>query len=329
MKFFRKLFNTEKAKVEYIESQPSAVQLDVQSLKKSEIKPYLDENLSPSYWTDDPSIQSHEILQITSLDEALSRISVLEKCLNVTNQGLFLEVMDHYDMFLTGLDNIQNINILLEHSQTLASENRLEVMSMQNELKKRYLRIIYLQKRHTRLTGLIAELTNFKEICYAVSLSIKEAARTGDLYKALELCNEATEYIKNLEVAKYTALVGVLEKAEKRKGKIYVRMKASLRELCHDFDSHLYENVLLSYMTIASFEDINKAIQAEFMNSISRLIKEAIETCTPHLPSSSMDQMIKIIPSAHYIPTIRLIYKNLTTLMYSHHLLSRWHEENE
>jgi hypothetical protein len=329
MKFFRNLFKSEKTNVEYIESRPQHTEVDVQSLKKSEIKPFLQENLSPDYWEDSSQISLSELSNISSLEETMSRLTVLEQCLNVTNQGLFLEVMDHYDQFLTGLDNIQNINILLDQSQTLASESRLEVMSMQNDLKKKYLRITYLKKRHLRLEGLIKELNNFKDICYAVSLSIKEAVRSGNLFQALELCNEATDYIKTMDVSRYLALAGVLEKAEKRKGKIYVKMKASLRELCHKFDPHLYENVLLSYMTIASYEDINKAIQAEFMHSINRLIKESIETITPHLPSSSIEQMLKMISSSNYIPSIRLIYKNLTTLMYSHHLLSRWHEENE
>ena len=82
-------------------------------------------------------------------------------------------------------------------------------------------------------------------------------------------------------------------------------------------------------MKITSFEDINKAIQAEFMNSVSRLIKESIEEASPYIPASSIENMVKMIPINNYLPVLRIIFKKLTALMYNHHLLSRWHEENE
>lgn len=329
MNFFRNLFRQEKKPVEYVESKPQHTEVDIQRLKKEEIKPFLTENLHADYWKEDSSVSTDELNKITSISEINERIQSLDQCLNATNQGLFLEVMENYDTFLTGLENIQNINTLLEQSKVLSNESKNDIQSMQNELKQRYLRIIYLRKRQIRLQGLIKELKNFEDICYAVSLSIKQAIKQGNLYEALELCNEASVNLKNFEVEKYKALAHIVEIAEKRKGKVYVKMKASLRELCHKFDSHLYENVLLSYMTIASYDDINNAIQAEFMHSISRLIKESIEEAVPNLPATSIEYMIKITPSSDYIPCIRLMYKHLTSLMYNHHLLSRWHEENE
>lgn len=329
MNFFRNLFRQEKKQVEYIESKPQHTEVDVQKLTKEEIKPFLEENLKPDYWQEDSTISTEELTMISSLDELNQRISELDQCLNVTNQGLFLEVMKNYDTFLTGLENIQNINILLEQSKAIANESKDSIQSMQNELQNKYIRIIYLRNRQLKIQGLLKELKNFEDICYAVSLNIKQAIKQGNLYEALELCNEATVNLKSFRVEKYKALAHIVEILEKRKGKVYVKMKASLRELCHNFDSHLYENVLLSYMTIASYEDINNAIQAEFMHSISRLIKQSIEETIPHLLSSSIEYMIKVIPSSSYITCIRLMYKHLTSLMYNHHLLSRWHEENE
>ena len=329
MNFFRNLFRQEKKQVEYVESKQQHTEVDIQRLKKEEVKPFLIENLHEDYWKEDSSVSTEELSKISSISEINERIQSLDQCLNATNQGLFLDVMENYDTFLTGLENIQNINTLLEQSKVLANESKNDIQLMQNELKTRYLRILYLRKRQIRLQGLIKELKNFEDICNAVSLSIKQAIKQGNLYEALELCNEASVNLKNFEVEKYKALAHVVEIAEKRKGKVYVKMKASLRELCHKFDSHLYENVLLSYMTIASYDDINNAIQAEFMHSISRLIKESIEEAVPNLSASSIDLMIKLTPSNSYIPCIRLMYKHLTSLMYNHHLLSRWHEENE
>lgn len=329
MNFLRSLFKQEKASLEYVESKPQQSEVDVQNIPKDQIKPFLQQTLSSGYWESCPSLLQDEVFNISSLAETEDRIKQLDNCLNITTHGLFLEVMDHYDSFLSGLDNIQKINILLEQSKFLAHGSRQQIQALQSDIYKKYLRIAYLQKRQERLTGLINEINNFKDISFAVSLSIKQAIKQGNLYEALLLCNEAAIKLKTLDVSKYRALSGVTELAEKRKGKVYVKMQATLRGLCHNFDSKLYENMLLSYTTIATYDDINRAIQAEFMHSVSRFIKESIEEAVPYIPTSSIEQMIKITPLNLFLSCIRTILKNLTQLMYSHHLLSRWHEENE
>ena len=111
-------------------------------------------------------MSNEELSKISSTEEINERISALDQCLNVTNQGLFLDVMDNYDTFLTGLENIQNINILLEQSKVLANESKDSIQAMQNELKLRYLRVIYLRKRQIRLQGLIQELKNLIQTRY-------------------------------------------------------------------------------------------------------------------------------------------------------------------
>lgn len=329
MNFFKSLFRQEKPPMEYIESKPQPSEVNIQAMPKDQVKPFLLHALPSDYWDHSASQINHEISNISSLQEIDDRIQQLDHYLQITSHGLFLEVMDHYDNFLNGLDNIQQINSLLEQSKILAKNSREDAERIQEEISAKYLTVVYLKKRQERLDVLIGEVKKFEEICYAVSLNIKLAIRQGNLYEALELCNEAAVKLTTIDVSKYKALSGIVEKAEKRKGKVYVKMQSTLRELCHKFDSHLYENVLLCYMTIASFEDINKALQAEFMNSVSRLIKESIEESVPYIPSSSIERMVKIVPSANYLLAIRTILKRLTTLMYNHHLLSRWHEENE
>jgi hypothetical protein len=329
MKYFRSLFKKDSEKLEYVESKPSPCEVDILSLSKPEIRPFLQNSISDDYFSPDSNLIPAELLSMTSLQDIEHRIKTLEGSLQVTTHGLFLEVMDHYDQFLQGLGNIQLINILLDQSKTLANESREGIHTLQSELFQKYLRIVYLQQRQNRLTGLIAELNSFEEICYSLSLSIKQAIRQGSLFQALELCSQAGVKLKTLDVSKYRALNGIVEAAERRKGKVYVKMQATLRTLCHEFQSTLYENVLLSYMTIATFDDINKAIQAEFMNSVSRLSKEGIEEAVPYIPATSIEQMVKIIPMANYMNAVRIVLKRLTSLMYNHHLLSRWHEENE
>ena len=329
MNFIKGLFRQEKAAMEYVETKHQVAEINIQDMPKDQVKPYLVQSLAPEYWDSSSSLVKYEVSNISSQQEIDDRIQQLDHYLQITSHGLFLEVMDHYDNFLSGLDNIQKINSLLEQSQILAKSSREDVEKMQAELAVKYLRVVYLTKRQERLNGLIGELKKFEEICYAVSLNIKQAIRQGNLYEALQLCNEAAVKLTTIDVSKYKALTGIVEIAEKRKGKVYVKMQSTLRQLCHKFDSHLYENVLLCYMTIATYEDINKALQAEFMNSVSRLIKESIEETVPHIPSSSIERMVKIIPVNNYLLTLRTILKKLTTLMYNHHLLSRWHEENE
>lgn len=329
MNFLKNLFRKENSTLEYVESKPQDNEIDIEQMPKDRVKPYLQSVLSSEYWETESNTLKQELLNLMSIQEINDKIKQYEDYLKVTSHGLFLEVMDHYDAFLTGLDNIQKINFLLEQSKELAKNSRNDIQTMQTTLSIRYLRIVYLKNRQKKLEGLLIEIKKFEEICYAVSLNIKQAIKQGNLYEALELCNEAALKLKTIDVSKYKALAGITETAEKRKGKVYVKMQATLRELCHKFDSHLYENVLLSYMVISSFEDINKAIQAEFMNSVSRLIKESIEETVLHIPSSSIEQMVKIIPVHFYLTAIRTILKKLTTLMYNHHLLSRWHEENE
>ena len=329
MNFLRNLFRQDKNSLEYIEKKPENPEVNISAMGKSQVKSYLQDFLNPEYWSTDSNILSQEISNISSLSSINDRLKQLENYLNITSHGLFLEVMDHYDNFLNGLDNIQQINLLLEQSKELAKNSREDIQTMQSELSGKYLKIVYLQNKQFRLNGLIEELRKFEQICYAVSLNIKQAIKQGNLYEALELCNEAAGKLENIDVSKYKALTGIAEIAEKRKGKVFVKMQATLRELCHNFNSHLYENVLLSYMKITSFEDINKAIQAEFMNSVSRLIKESIEEASPYIPASSIENMVKMIPINNYLPVLRIIFKKLTALMYNHHLLSRWHEENE
>ena len=228
MIFFKNLFRQEKKKLEYVESKTMQNEIDIQSMPKEQVKPFLQQSLLPEYWNTESALLLNEVSHISSLQEIDNRLNELDYFLKITSHGLFLEVMDHYDNFLNGLDNIQKINCLLEQSKVLAKCGREDISNLQAQLTIKYLRIVYLKNRQKKLNGLISELKKFEEICYAVSLNIKQAIKQGNLYEALELCNEAAIKLKFIDVSKYKALTGIVEIAEKRKGKVYVKMQATL-----------------------------------------------------------------------------------------------------
>lgn len=228
------------------------------------------------------------------------------------------------------MENIQLIANLLSTSKLLSHQSRNELSQLQSSMLSNTLKLYHLSRKKEKLGGLIQELDHFGDICYTTSLSIKHAIKEGNLYKALELCNEAYEKLKTVDVSKYEGLKSIQAAADKKRGKVYMKMKEGLRQLCSRFDTNLYENVLLAYTTTASFAEVNLAIQTEFMNSITRSIKQALEQALSQDASGlSVESMANLLSGTNYTNALRWILRDLTNLMYNHHLISRWHEENE
>ncbi|CAG9313270.1 CCDC132 [Blepharisma stoltei] len=337
MIYLKRLFNKSKPnQVEYVEASKPDIRVqenfDVKSLSKDKVKEILESQLSTQYTESEQNhnIISEEIRQVNTIREIDDRIKQLEFFLEIANHGLYLQVMNNYDKFVNGMENIQLISNLLSTSKLLSQKSRSDISSLQTSLLAKTLKLVYLSKKKSKLRGLIEELDHFGEICFSTSLSIKQAIKEGNLYKALELCNEASEKLKTVDVSKYEGLKSIQATSDKKRGKVYLKMKEGLRQLCQRFEMNLYENVLLAYTTTATFAEVNLAIHTEFMNSITRIIKQALEQALANEASAlSVESMTNLLNSTNYLTALRLMLRDLTNLMYNHHLISRWHEEND
>jgi hypothetical protein len=291
----------------------------------------VEDSLNEFYLTEEPAdLVLQELLGVTSVTDINRRLKQLERCLEVVNHGLYLDVMDHYDKLVSGMENIHLIEQDLRDSKELAQLGRLRLQDLSSGFLDRALKIVQQQRRRLQLESLSKELQSFGEVCLQTSLKINQATEDGELYQALLLCAEATATLECVDVEKFPVYKSIWSDIEMKRGKVYLKMKDSLTSLCYKFDARLYENVLLAYTSSASFEGVKSAIHEEFMHSINRRLKDTVEDFVRLMENSStLEALVRQIPTESFVDCLRRVAKRLSRLLYNHHLFSRWHEEND
>ena len=197
------MFNkNEEQKSLYVEdtnTEPPAV--DVHNLSRVQLRERLESCIS-GIFSESPEIATRELKQLSSLREIDERIRQLSLFLEVANQGLFLEVMDNYDQLVKGMENIESIATLLSISKNIAHSTSSALTSLEQDL---ILSLVYIVKKQQRLKTLKSVKESVDVICDAykqTTVSIKQALKEGELYRALILCNNI-EYIISEEDSHY------------------------------------------------------------------------------------------------------------------------------
>lgn len=100
MKLFRKLFRKEEETVSLYQEEVSIeeLEMDYNSLTKEELREKLESSLSGIFIEDASNKTVHqELQQLTSLREIDDRIKQVDRFIGYADQGLYIEVMEHYD----------------------------------------------------------------------------------------------------------------------------------------------------------------------------------------------------------------------------------------
>lgn len=311
--------------------EPQPVVEDTLALDKAQVRDFVEQSLSELYRTEEPAdLVLEELCKVSSVSEINVRLKELERCFQVVNHGLYLDVMENYDKFVSGMENIHMVDNDLRESKEMARLGRQRLKELRSVFLDRAMIIVAKQTRRLKIEGLRKELQVFGEVCLQTSLRINQATDEGELYQALLLCAEATATLNSVDVRKFPVYKKITSDVEMKRGKVFLRMKESLTQLCFKFDARLYENVLLAYTSTASFQEVNSAIHEEFMLSTSRRLKETVEEFVRlNETSVSLESLVRHIPTESYVQCMRRVAKRLSRLLYNHHLFSRWHEEND
>lgn len=347
MQFLKKFFQAEPiVSVEYkqqesITSEETDIN-DVKALTRSQINDRISQQLGATFKEPDKEneLVRREISQLSEVTEIDYRIQQLENFLSCATQGIYLGVMEHHQEFrilyaVQGMENIQLISRDLNDCKKLAQQGFIELNSLKEILSLKAFKILMLKQRQINLHKLNQELGHFAKLCYASSLSIKQAIRSDELYYALQLCNQASENLPPAEVMKYKALDHHKKGIEDEKKRIYSLMKEGLCDICKSFSAKKYENILLSYITSESYQNVNivtfiQEIQTQFRDAVMKLIKQAVyESIHIDVNAKILDDIVELIPKDVYLPCLKNICKYLSNLLFNHHLICRWHEENE
>jgi hypothetical protein len=347
MQFLKKLFQPEPpVSVEYKQQEHHTSEdidiNDVKTLSRSQINDKLSMQLGATYKEADKGdeLVRRELSQVSEVTEIDSRIQQLEHFLSCATQGIYLGVMEHHQEFgiiyvVQGMENIQLISKDLDDCKKLSQTGFVELNSLKENLTMKAFKILKLKQRQINLFKLNEELNHFAQLCYASSLSIKQAIRSDDLYYALQLCNQASEKLPVAEVQKYRALEHHKKGIEDEKSRIYNLMKEGLCDICKSFNAKKYENILLSYITSESYSNVNivtfpQEIQTQFQDAVMKLIKQSVsESLNIDVSTKSLDDFVALIPKEKYLYCVKNIFKYLSALLFNHHLICRWHEENE
>ena len=180
------------------------------------------------------------------------KVAQLERMHQILTHGLSLEVMDHYDQLgtcytVTGFQNLTLMQESIANGSSAAHKSRELLLAIKSKVETEVLRLIRLRVRQVTLTKLTGEFDQFAEICYSISLSIKQATKKGEMYHALELCKAATQRLTEIDYKRFDVLRLIAANVEKKAGKVFAKVKARLAQLCKVFDPDVYENVLLAY----------------------------------------------------------------------------------
>jgi hypothetical protein len=211
-----------------------------------------------------------------------------------------------------------------------AKRSRELLSQVKTKVETQVLRLIRLKQRADTLARLEAEFTQFSSICYSVSLSIKQATKKGELYHALQLCKEAAAKLAHIDYKRYDVLKTVAANVEKKTAKVLQKVKARLALLCRNFDATAYENVLLASASAQDASQLALNIHSEFLTAVSSAFKQGVEQwLSAEVGRLQLQSAVHLLPVQMYPRAMQDIFKALVQFMYSNHLFSRWHFENE
>lgn len=226
------------------------------------------------------------------------------------------------------MENISETASLLAESKTIAQGSKQALSALERDLTNSSLEIIKKQTRLLRLQQLKRELDHFTAICMSSTLSIKQALKQGEFYKVIQLCNSVQSQLHEQDIQKFLALTHIHNSTQQKKREAIVRMKEGLSQLSQSFDATLYESILLGYTTLADANEMINVIHNELIGSVFKQIKVAVKYALgENRTALTLEKLLQLLSPTQFLEAARLMFKNLTNIMYNNHLISRWHEE--
>lgn len=231
---------------------------------------------------------------------------------------------------MSGFQNLSLMQEAIAGGSSAASKSRQLLIQVKTKVENQVLRLLRLKQRADSLSRLETEFTQFSSICYSVSLSIKQATKKGELYHALQLCKDAAAQLSHIDYKRYDVLKAVAANVEKKTSKVFLKVKAKLAQLCRNFDANVYENVLLASASAQEASQLALNIHSEFLSAVSAACKQGVERrLAAEVGRLQLQSAVHLLTVQMYPLAVKDVYTEMTQFMYSNHLFSRWHFENE
>lgn len=296
-----------------------AIPIEIDS---SRLKPYLLEKLSQNFL--DSNFSKSDFLDFSNQDSIANKIIELEHFHSLCERSFYYEIDSNSENFNLALDSVQFFSSILDNSLELTSGLINNHSELKRSLAVNYLRTKVLNIRYKNLKSAIKEFELFEVYSKKFIIRFEDCMKNKKFYESLEILNEFSELDEKNEIFKFKVFQDFRDNMTQNNQQVYDMINHELTKICWKFEPCLFENLLLTLVTVIDCDKALKVIKSLFDETIEECLINSFKKAVPYLPLSPSDYMIKITPINHFLPLVSEIFKNLTLLMFNYEEILVW-----
>ncbi|KAL9644878.1 hypothetical protein ABK040_005358 [Willaertia magna] len=275
--------------------------------------------------------------ETTNLDDeqtVLQELQKHEKVLEVVNGRLCKTVMNNYNSFVEGMTNVQEIGTDLKLTSILCKNGRKRLKKAQDNLVKGGLLIVAKYRKKKSLKNLDYYLNRIKDVV-DTDKEMNQLLEEGNFPAAIKLMLQHRQAVVNLN--QFYCIQQLDKSIKSLYQRMEQKMKDSLLSVCAQFDSILYERILIASKELATGE-ISSEIKKNYNEAIDQLLREVVLSFVLQNPKQQnienvfkMDfqTLCKKIHFDHVLVCLLRALSTVSDIMYNYYHMYLWHEKEE
>eukprot|EP00742_Colponemidia_sp_Colp-10_P007504 GILJ01008088.1.p1 GENE.GILJ01008088.1~~GILJ01008088.1.p1 ORF type:complete len:1012 (+),score=165.37 GILJ01008088.1:151-3186(+) len=296
------------------------------------------DSLNEAYFEDKKDASQVELKALPDSfdpDAIDTRIRECLRALEIINARLSDRVLANYNQFVQGMQKVQEVQSDLTLTGILITNSRRQLAKAEENLIRGGLTIVNKHRKKKKLEDMQGYLLQIHTFTKTESL-VKEALKAQQYHEALSMCQDAMGKLNSPDYMQFLSLQELKKRLSELSNSIRDEMEQTLRAMCRSFDPAMYQDTLTAWMLLPSYHTISEDIQHYFADAVRIITRETMIAYIPHehvgaanLQSMQFRDLCAHCPGDKFVQCLTQIYEKLCDLLYNHHIISRWHDEQE